>query len=399
MPSIGRNLFSLKSATKKEVVSIFDFANPSLELSGITVPLCADNDDLYCLVFDLNADSHGGKELAMNAMTNTQPWHRRLEHLKKRSLELMQRRDGNGVAFDGSIDHCDVCAMGKSDHLAHPKKAKHADITAPFQLVYGDLMGPFKPVDREDYEYVSKINDQFIKWTAVYLLCTKDLALASLQLFVASTVILFGSRIFTWRADKGGEYTGEDFKAYCQETGITQQFAATNTPQQIGVSKRVGRTLCAMVRCMRVDSGLPPFLWGGLLIAASYICNRIPHSALNMETPYKKLYGKDADLSHLKIIGARAFVHIKNTNKLDHTSWEGMVCGFSETESNAYRIWNLITRRVVESRNVVSIKIPPNLLPAARRLSPQQDLESASYDFSDTHSMTTTSRTTTCCGT
>ena len=42
-----------------------------------------------------------------------------------------------------------------------------------------------------------------------------------------------------------------------------QQFAATNTPQQIGVSKRVGRTLCAMVRCMRVDSGLPPFLWGG----------------------------------------------------------------------------------------------------------------------------------------
>ena len=46
-------------------------------------------------------------------------------------------------------------------------------------------------------------------------------------------------------------------------------------------------------------------------MAASYICNWISHSALNTETPYKKLYGKDADLSHLKIIGARAFVHIK----------------------------------------------------------------------------------------
>ena len=138
-----------------------------------------------------------------------------------------------------------------------------------------------------------------------------------------------------------------------------------------------------MVRCMRVDSGLPPFLWGELMVAASYICNRIPYAALNMETPYKNLYGKDADLSHLKIIGARASVHIKNPNKLGHTSWEGIVCGFSETESNSHRIWNPKTRRVVENRNVVFIETSPNVLPATRRLSPQQDPESPSYDFSD----------------
>ena len=118
-------------------------------------------------------------------------------------------------------------------------------------------------------------------------------------------------------------------------------------------------------------------------MAASCICNRTPHLARNMETPYKKLYGKDADLSHLKIIGARAFVHIKNSNKLGHTSWERMVCGFSETESNSYRIWNPKTRRVVESRNVVFIETPSNMLPAIRRLSPQQDLESPLYYFSD----------------
>ena len=213
------------------------------------------------------------------------------------------------------------------------------------------------------------------------MLCTKDQALASLQLFVTSTIISFGSRIVTWRADKGGEHSGEDFKAYCQETHITQQFAVTNTPQQIDVSKRVGRTLCAMVWCMRVDSGLPPFLWEEIMMTASYICSRIPHSALNMLTPYKKLYGKDADLSYLKIIGARAFVQTKNPNKLGHTSWEVMVCGFSETEGNSHRIWNPKTRRMVESRNVISIETSPNMLPAVRWLSPQQDLESSSYDF------------------
>ena len=107
-------------------------------------------------------------------------------------------------------------------------------------------------------------------------------------------------------------------------------------------------------------------------MTAPYICNRISHLALNMETPYKKLYGKDADLSHLKIIGARAFVHIENTSKLGHTSWEGMVCGFTETKSNFYRIWNPKTRRLVENRNVV-IETSPNMLPTDRRLSPQQD--------------------------
>ena len=131
VPGIGYNLLSVKSATKKGIVSIFDFDNPRLELSGIIVPLRAEDDDLYSLTFDSSADRHGGKELLMNAMTNTELWRRRPGHLNKRRLELMQRCDGNGVAFEGLINHCDVCAVGKSHQLAHPKKAKHADIMAP----------------------------------------------------------------------------------------------------------------------------------------------------------------------------------------------------------------------------------------------------------------------------
>ena len=42
-------------------------------------------------------------------------------------------------------------------------------------------MSSFKPAARRGYEYVIKITDQFTKWTAVYLFCTKDQALALLQ--------------------------------------------------------------------------------------------------------------------------------------------------------------------------------------------------------------------------
>ena len=57
------------------------------------------------------------------------------------------------------------------------------------------------------------------------------------------------------------------------------------------------------------------------MMTASYLYNRIPHSSLKMETPYKTIHGKDADLSYLRIMDAGAFVHVKDANKLGHTPW------------------------------------------------------------------------------
>ena len=102
-----------------------------------------------------------------------------------------------------------------------------------------------------------------------------------------------------------------------------------------------------------------------------------------METPYKVLYGREADLSHLKIIGSRAFVHINDSTKLGHTSWEGMVCSFSENESNSYRVWNPKTRRVVEARNVVFIETPPHLIPQPSQPSSLHRLQSSSLKFTE----------------
>ena len=57
----------------------------------------------------------------------------------------MQWYGGHGITFDGTIVDCDVRAVGKGQHLAHPKKAHHAGINRAFQLCYGDLIGPFTP--------------------------------------------------------------------------------------------------------------------------------------------------------------------------------------------------------------------------------------------------------------
>ena len=89
------------------------------------------------------------------------------------------------------------------------------------------------------------------------------------------------------------------------------EYASTNTPQPIGMSERVGRTLAGMVRFMLADRGLPKFLWGELMFTAAFLGIRAPRSVIGMPSPYKMLHGTEPDLRFLQVIGARAFVHIE----------------------------------------------------------------------------------------
>ena len=67
----------------------------------------------------------------------------------------MQRYDGNGTNIDCTIVDCDVCAVGKSHQLAHPKKVQDADTIKPVSLCYGGVMGPFIPKAYGGFQYLS----------------------------------------------------------------------------------------------------------------------------------------------------------------------------------------------------------------------------------------------------
>ena len=89
MPGLGRNLFSVKQAARNGVVSIFDMTNPKLETHANTFPLQELGHDLYYLSLNL-AGGGIGPELAMQAEANGNLWHRRLGHLNRKSLSLLE---------------------------------------------------------------------------------------------------------------------------------------------------------------------------------------------------------------------------------------------------------------------------------------------------------------------
>ena len=84
-----------------------------------------------------------------------------------------------------------------------------------------------------------------------------------------------------------------------------------------------------MVRCLLADSGLPPKTWQELMLTVDYLYNCMAYSGLVMETPFKRMYDKEANLSHLKIINAITFVHIKNAKKKEPKFWEEIMCSSS----------------------------------------------------------------------
>ena len=181
------------------------------------------------------------------------------------------------------------------------------------------------------YRYVSKLTDGYSRMKKVYLLRNKSEAAESLHQYNMTVAVPLGLRIEIVRCNKGGEYIGIEFKTLCANAGINVKYTATNTPQQNGVSERDGQTLAQITRCLVKDDNFPPSLWGKLIFTAAYVSNRSPHSALGGATPYFRMHNKEADLSGLRAIGAKAFVHRETyTRKLDDRTLEAKLCGFQQ---------------------------------------------------------------------
>ena len=117
-------------------------------------------------------------------------------------------------------------------------------------------------------------------------------ALSSFKVFVLHVVIPSRFRVERLRVDKERKFSSKEFPDYCLQTGVSLEYASTNTPQQIGMSERVERTIAAMVRCIFADSGLPKFVWEELMITATFPGSRARHSSVGMQFPYKNLTGR-----------------------------------------------------------------------------------------------------------
>jgi hypothetical protein len=116
-------------------------------------------------------------------------------------------------------------------------------------------------------------------------------------------------------------------------------------------------------RKLRTQSRLPHRLWPHIVSHATRLLNRIPVQRKDWRTPFEIVHGRQPDLSHLKIIGSRAYVLIKNQRnrparaKLQEKALMGWLVGIEAT--NIHKVWILHSNRVITSRDV---RIDENVL-------------------------------------
>ncbi|GJS25123.1 putative ribonuclease H-like domain-containing protein [Tanacetum coccineum] len=159
-----------------------------------------------------------------------------------------------------------------------------------------------------------------------------------------------------------GIYWERDIIEFCGLKGIKREYSNARTPQQNGVAERKNRTLIEAARTMLADSFLPNTFWAEAVSTACYVLNRVLVTKPHNKTPYELLTGKTPIISYIRPFGC----HVTILNTIDHLgkfagkSDEGFLVGYS-LQSKAFRVYNLVTKRVEENLHINFLKNKPNV--------------------------------------
>ena len=152
------------------------------------------------------------------------------------------------------------------------------------------------------------------------------------------------------RNDKGGEYISNEFKDFLFEHGITTQYTVRARPQQNGVAERANCTIQEHVIAMLEESHLPPSFLGEAVAAYIHVWNRCPTTSLTSKTPYELWHHKKPDVSHLRVWGCTAYVHIqKDKRTVNGSHMEKCVFIGYPDGYKGWKFFNPITKRAVIS--------------------------------------------------
>jgi len=178
---------------------------------------------------------------------------------------------------------------------------------------------------------------------------------------------LIFNKFETWikiiRADNGTEFCNQNMRNYFALRGITLERSAPYTHEQNGRSEREIRTIVECARTMLLTKNLPTRLWAEATNTAVYILNRCISSQSRDITPFELWHNKKPDLSHIRRFGSDAFAHIpkEHRKKWDSKSNKLILVGY-QSESTNYRLFDLLTNKIIVARDVVINEASDNKL-------------------------------------
>ncbi|GKD92529.1 retrovirus-related pol polyprotein from transposon TNT 1-94, partial [Tanacetum coccineum] len=274
---LGRNLFSvgqfcdsdLKVAFRKHTCFVRNLEGNDL-LSG------SHGSNLYTISMEEMMKSSPICLLSKSSKIKSWLWHRRLSHLKFRTINQLAKQGlVKGLPkLKYDKDHvCSACQMGKSKKESYkPKPEPSTNHT--LQMLHMDLCQLMRVESINGKKYILVIIDDYSRFTWVKFLRTKDEILEVIIKFLKQAQVSLQAMVRYLRTYNGTEFVNQTLRSYIEDVGIMHQTSVVRTPQQNGVVERRNRTLVEAARTMLIFSKSPLFLCAEVVATACYTQNK-----------------------------------------------------------------------------------------------------------------------------
>jgi transposase InsO family protein len=276
-------------------------------------------------------------------------WHQRLTHTSYKTIIKMASDnvvDGLTIPSDKVVPYhpCVGCVAGKMHRSPFPIRRTRANQSG--QLIHAYVCGPMHVTTPSGARFFVLFTDEFSGLRQVYFMKQKAKVADFFKKYVNLLRSETNNLVHTLRSDNGGEFISTSFKIWLSEKGFSFESSSPYTPEQNGVAERANLTIFEAGRSLIHARHLPLELWGEAIACAVYVLNRVSNS-ISSVTPHQKWYGLKPNVSHLRIFGSIAFIHIPKADrrKLDAKSQKCFFVGYYLTQK-AYRFWDPICRRI-----------------------------------------------------
>lgn len=344
------NLLSVQKLDMNGFKIVFENSKAMIMKENKVIAIAVRKTKLYELTFSDDTEEVN----ICRAGHSAELWHKRMGHISNSALTKLKELV-DGIDFDITdeiLGPCQYCVEGKQCKLPHNQERVRAK--RPLQLVHSDLFGPIDTASYDGKRYVLTFIDDYTHFTVAYPLKQKSEVFHHFKMFEAMATAHFGIKLSRFRCDNGREYTSTEMKDHFEERGIQFEFTIRYKPQQNGVAERINRTIIEKSHCMLLNSKVSKSLWTEAVVAAVYLINRSPTSALMQKAvPAELWFGEKPKLGKIRIFGCVAYLHVPS--ELNHSKFESrtkkyLMVGYC---TNGYRLWSVEDRKIYFGRDII----------------------------------------------
>ncbi|XP_075504426.1 uncharacterized protein LOC142541857 [Primulina tabacum] len=298
------------------------------------------------------------EELSCNhvQITELDLWHKKLGHANFKTLKNLSKYHavrGMPNLSSGISYVCGDCQKGKQTRVSHPVLPT-SGTTCCLELLHMDLMGPMEVESIGGKKYSFVCVDDFSRFSWVSFIREKSDTYDVFKQLLTRISNFHNLKVRRIRTDHGKEFENISFSSYCDRKGISHEFSAPKTPQQNGIAERKNRTLQEMARVMLASKNISKRFWAEALNTACHISNRVYLRSGSTMNSYEIIMGKKPNLKYFHVFGCVCYTLNDRDQlaKFDSKSDKCLFLGYA-TDSRVYRMFNLRTRTIMESINVV----------------------------------------------